>query len=91
MILEFTKNVRINEDQLLFDVVVSCTINLTEETNRGSAYCDISQWLEISCIAVVTDKLESFDSVCVSKYTRNFQCKEGGQAASKNIVPIIYK
>lgn len=28
MILEFTKNIRIGEDNLLFDAVVSCTINL---------------------------------------------------------------
>ncbi len=91
MILEFTKNVRINEDQLLFDAVVSCTVNLTEDTYRGNSYCDISQWFEISCVAVVTDRLESFDASSIIVYTGNRHRKEDGQAASKNIVPIIHK
>lgn len=45
MILEFAKNIRIDEDNLLFDAVVSCTINLTEETYRGTASHEMSQWL----------------------------------------------
>ena len=32
MILEYAKNIRIDEDSLLFDVVVSCTINLKIHT-----------------------------------------------------------
>lgn len=91
MILEFTKNVRIDEDQLLFDAVVSCTINLTGGTYKGNAYCDISQWFEISCVAIITDKLESFNASSIIVYTGNRQSKEDGQAASKNIVPIIRK
>lgn len=43
MILEFPKNIRIDEDSLLFDAVVSCTINLTEDTYRGMASHEISQ------------------------------------------------
>ena len=91
MILELTKNVRIDEDQLLFDAVVSCTINLTGDTYKGNAYCDISQWFEISCVAIITDKLESFNASSIIVYTGNRQRKEDGQAASKNIVPIIHK
>ena len=37
MILEYTKNIRIDEDSLLFDAVVSCTINLTEDTYKNIA------------------------------------------------------
>lgn len=59
MILEFTKNIRIDEDNLLFDAVVSCTINLTEDTYKGTASHETNQWLVLSCVAVVTDKLES--------------------------------
>ena len=59
MILEYTKNIRIDEDSLLFDAVVGCTINLTEDTYKGTASHETSQWLVFSCVAVVTDKLES--------------------------------
>lgn len=38
MILEFTKNIRIDEDSLLFDAVVSCTITLTEETYNKTCW-----------------------------------------------------
>lgn len=90
MILEYTTNIRVNEDHLLFDAVVSCTINLTGESDRGSTYCDISQWLDISCDAVITDKLDALEVVSVSRYTGNHVHKEDGQVTSKNIVPIIY-
>ena len=43
MILEFSKNIRINEDTLLFDAVVSCTIILTEATISGTASHETSQ------------------------------------------------
>lgn len=90
MILEYTTNIRVKEDHLLFDAVVSCTINLMGESDRGSTYCDISQWLEISCDAVITDKVDALNIVSVSRYTGNHVHKEDGQVTSKNIVPIIY-
>lgn len=37
MILEQAKNIRIDQDSLLFDAVISCTINLTEDTYKGTA------------------------------------------------------
>lgn len=43
MVLEYTKNIRIDEDSLLFDAVVSCTINLTEDTYKGTASHETSQ------------------------------------------------
>lgn len=49
MILEFSSNIRTNEDTLLFDAIVSCTINLTEEDYNGQSSCDLNQWLTISC------------------------------------------
>ena len=57
MLLEFTKNIRIDEDTLSFDAVVSCTMNLTEDNYRGTASCDLSQWFLVSCEAVIEDKL----------------------------------
>lgn len=38
MILEFPKNIRIDEDSLLFDAVVSCTINLTGDTSTEARH-----------------------------------------------------
>ncbi len=91
MILEFAKNIRIDEDSLLFDAVVSCTINLTEETYRGTASHETSQWLVLSCAAVVTDTLESVTITNISNYSSGQPHKTDGQAVSKNIVPIRYK
>lgn len=48
MILEFSSNIRTNEDTLLFDAIVSCTINLTKEGYNGQSSCDLNQWLTIS-------------------------------------------
>lgn len=58
MLLEFTKNIRIDEDTLSFDAVVSCTMNLTEDNYRGTASCDLSKWFLVSCEAVIEDKLK---------------------------------
>ena len=91
MILEFTKNIQIDEDSLLFDAVVSCTINLTEENYRGTASHETNQWLVLSCVAVVTDKLESVTIANISAYTSGQQHKTDGYAVSRNIVPILYK
>lgn len=91
MILEFPKNIRVVEDTLLFDAVVSCTINLTEDTNSGTASHETSQWLVISCEAIVTDKLDSVTVTSIIGYTPGQIYKTEGQAVSKNIVPILYK
>lgn len=91
MILEFTKNIHIDEDSLLFDAVVSCTINLTEENYKGTASHETNQWLVLSCVAVVTDKLESVTIANISAYTSDQQRKTDGYAVSRNIVPILYK
>ena len=91
MLLEFTKNIRIDGDSLLFDAVVSCTVNLTEVNYRGYASCDLSQWLLISCEAVIKDRLESLTIVSVQQYTPGLRRPSSGQAVSKNIVPILYK
>ena len=91
MLLEFTKNIRINEDTLSFDAVVSCTMNLTEDSYRGFASCDLSQWFLVSCEAVIKDRLESLIITNVQQYIPGLQSYSSGQAVSKNIVPILYK
>ena len=91
MILEYTKNIRIDEDSLLFDAVVSCTINLAEDTYKGTVSHETSQWLVLSCVAVVTDKLESVTVMNISGYSSGQPRKTDGHAVSKNIVPFLYK
>lgn len=91
MLLEFTKNIRIDGDSLLFDAVVSCTMNLTEDNYRGYASCDLNQWFLVSCEAVIKDKLESLNIVNVQQYTPGLRSQSAGQTVSKNIVPILYK
>ena len=91
MLLEFTKNIRINEDTLLFDAVVSCTMNLTEENYRGTSSCDLSQWFLVSCEAVIEDKLKALNITNVQQYTPGLRTQSDGHPVSKNIVPILYK
>lgn len=91
LLLEFTRNIHIEEDTLFFEAVISCTINLTEDSYRGTASCDINQWFSISCEAVVTNRLESFDISNVQKYVPGVRKSTEGQALSRNIVPILYK
>ena len=91
MLLEFTKNVRIDDDTLFFDAVVSCTMNLTEENYRGIASCDLNQWFLVSCEAVIEDRLKSFCITNVQQYVPGMRKMTTGHAVSKNIVPILYK
>ena len=91
MVLEFPKNIRISEDSLLFDAVVSCTVNLTEDTYTGTASHETSQWLIISCEAAITDRLKALNINKISSYSAGLPRKNDGQVVSKNIVPIIYK
>lgn len=53
MMLEYPTNIRISEDTLLFDAVVSCTVTLTVDGYRGMETVETSQWLVISCEAIV--------------------------------------
>ena len=91
MLLEFTKNIRIDGDSLLFDAVVSCPMNLNEDNYRGYASCNLNQWFLVSCEAAIKDKLESLNNVNVQQYTPGLCSQSAGQAVSKNIVPILYK
>ncbi len=91
MLLEFTRNVRVDEDSLLFDAVVSCTLNLEEESYRGPVSCELHQWFLVSCKAVITDGLKSLEITGIQQYTPGMKRETTGQAVSKNIVPIIRK
>ncbi|MDO4649010.1 MAG: ImmA/IrrE family metallo-endopeptidase [Eubacteriales bacterium] len=91
LLLEFTRNIRIDEDKLLFDAIISCTINLTENNYRGFASFDINQWFTVSCEALVTDRLERLNVSNVIRYTPGNNKPKPGQTVSTSIVPILYK
>lgn len=91
LLLEFTRNICIHEDTLSFEAVVSCTLNLTEDSYRETASCDINQWFSISCDAIVTDELESLQVIDVQKYVPGVRTVSNSQPVSKNIIPILHK
>lgn len=91
MIPEFATNITVNEDTLSFDLVASCIILLSEDTCLGISEYELTQWLKISCAAVVTDKLDSITVAGVSAYSQGKPITSDGLHASANIVPIIHK
>lgn len=90
MLPEFSCNVRIDGDVLSFDVVVSCTIQLIQDTEQGVGCYDLKQWLAISCEAVITYKLEKLDIIGICPYQRAKQKYKRGNVSS-NIVPLLKK
>lgn len=91
MLLEFAKNIRISEDTLLFDAVISCSLILTEEDYAGTREGELNEWMTASCEATVTDRLESLKVTRIEQYVPGKQESFSEQAASKNIVPILKK
>lgn len=92
MLLEYATHIRIDEDSLFFDAIMSCTIELTQfDEYRGDMSGETSQWLIASCEAVITDKLESLKVSSVKPWSKGASSSSTGVAASKSIVPIIYR
>lgn len=92
MLLEYTTNIRIDEDSLFFDAIMSCTIELQQfDEYHGDRSGETSQWLISSCEAIITDKLEAVKISSVKPWSKGTQPSSSGVAASKSIVPIIYR
>ena len=92
MLLEYVTHIRIDEDSLFFDAILSSTIELQQfDEYRGEMSCETSQWLIVSCKAVITDKLDSLRVSSVKPWSRDSKPSSNGIAASKSIVPIIYR
>lgn len=92
MLLEYATHIRIDEDSLFFDAILSSTIELQQfDEYRGETSCETSQWLIVSCEAVITDKLDSLKVSSVKPWSRDSKPSSNGIAASKSIVPIIYR
>ena len=92
MLLEYATNIRIDEDSLFFDAILSCTIELQQfDEYHGDMSSETSQWLIASCEAVITDKLDSLKVSSVRPWSKEIKTVSSGVAASKSIVPIIYR
>ena len=91
MVLEFSTNISIDEDTLSFDAVVSCTIELEEETHNDTNTAEVSQWFKVSCSVLVEDKLKKFTVHNIDTYSKGNRPITSGVAATNNIVPIIRK
>lgn len=92
MMLEYTNNIRIDEDTLRFDAIISCTIELQQNDDyRGLLTGEISQWIIASCEATITDKLDNLKITDIRPWTKEKKPVVSGIAASNNIVPVLYK
>lgn len=58
MMLEFPTNIMINEDNLIFDAILSCSVHLEQDDYVSARYCDFDAWLRVSCCTTITDQLE---------------------------------
>lgn len=92
MLLEYATHIRINEDCLFFDAIMSCTIELQQfDEYCGDISAETSQWLIASCEAIITDKLETIKVSSVKSWSKSTRPSSSGIAASKSIVPILYR
>ena len=91
MVPEFARNIRIDEDHLLFDVVVSGTFDLEENNEYRPNSAELMQWLSIPCDAVVTDSLKKLSTGDITPYIPGTKSLHTEQSASGNIVPVLFK
>lgn len=88
MVLQFTRNIRIDEDTLSFDAIVSCIVHVEEAGYRSG---EVNQWFLVSCDAVIEDKLTSLTIRQISSYRPDQRQRNDGTAATNNIVPILHQ
>jgi len=88
MVLEFTRNIRTDEDTLSFEAIVSCTVHVEDDVSRSA---ELNQWLLLSCQAVIEDKLKSLEILAVSNYAPGKYKAASGTVMSPNIVPVLHK
>lgn len=89
MLLEFSSNVRADENELQFDATFSCTIEFQGDDYSDYATSDYDTWITVSCRAIVEDKIEKFEVTNIHTYKRGEFPQRQGLRATKNIVPVI--
>ncbi|MDR1669124.1 MAG: helix-turn-helix domain-containing protein [Oscillospiraceae bacterium] len=89
MFLEFTTDVSIVGDTISFDAIVSCEIDVEEDTYYDRQSDTVGQWFRLHCSVVVEERIRDFTVHQIKLYSRLRQPKRNG-AADRNLVPIIY-
>lgn len=91
MLIEYVSDIRISEDYLLFDAAVSGLVEISSSDDYRPLSQESKQWLFVGCRVKITDKIESFEATSIRSYHEGKQRTDEGIAASRNIVPIIFK
>lgn len=87
------KHVGVDEDRLLFDAVINCGIEVSEQDYFGAEryYAEVEQWYTISCSAQIENSLKSFEVTNIRKYRPGDESPDSEGVATSNCVPIIKK
>lgn len=91
MLIEYVTDIRISGDYLLFDAAISGLVEISSSDDYRPLSQESKQWLFVGCRVKITDKIESFEVTNIRSYQEGRQRTDEGIAASRNIVPIIYK
>ncbi len=65
-----TENCIIDEDEITFDTVVSCELEIEETVKRNRETDSASQWFRMHCKAVLADTLKSFTVSDIEVYSK---------------------
>lgn len=83
MMLEFSTNIQTEEDSLFFDAVISCTIELQADEYGSLKTSETTQWLKVSCEAIIEDSLKHFNVSLIQRYSKTALPTTNGVATSK--------
>ena len=89
MLLEFSSNVRVDENELCFDATFSCSIEFQGDDYSDYATSDYDTWITVSCRAIIEDTIQQFDVANIHTYKRGQYPSRAGLRATKNMVPVI--
>jgi hypothetical protein len=65
-----TENCVIDEDEITFNTIVSCELEIEETVRRNRETDCASQWFRLKCRAVLHDTLKSFTVTNVEVYSK---------------------
>lgn len=65
-----TENCIIDEDQITFETVVSCELEIEETVKRNRETDSARQWFRMRCKAVLADALKSFTVSNIEVYSK---------------------
>ena len=65
-----TANIKQKEDELFFDVVVSCDIEVEETVRRNREVDSVRQWFSASCSAIFDGELKNLQVKHIAVYHR---------------------